>query len=119
VSNDCDEMRRLTTLTDAPKIAPFESCIACFKGDTRTAVLLEGEAEWHIAALMHWAGLDQETATATFQVYAEQNLGCDPGMVPSGRVENGFRLCRDCARKTGVEVSEVVPGTVGHVYVQP
>jgi len=104
-------------VTDFPRIAPFDSCIACFKGDTRTVVLLEGEAEWCIVALSRWAGIGLEEAQATFLVYAEHDLDCEPGMVPDGRIEHGFRLCRECAEQTSVEVSE--PGKVGHVYAQP
>jgi hypothetical protein len=100
-----------------PKVAPYESCTACFKGDTTTAVQLEGEAEWQIAALMHWAGLAQDEAAATFLVCAEYTLGCEPGLVPSGRFACGFRLCRDCAARTTVEVTEL--GEAGPVYAQP
>jgi hypothetical protein len=39
---------------------------------------------------------------------AEQELGCDPGMVPAGEVTIAFRLCRSCAEKgTRVEVGEL------------
>jgi hypothetical protein len=38
-------------MTPVPMMAPWDSCIGCFAGDTKTAFAVEGEAEWHIAAL--------------------------------------------------------------------
>jgi hypothetical protein len=32
-------------MTDVPRVAPYESCVACFRGDTDTAFVLRGEAE--------------------------------------------------------------------------
>jgi hypothetical protein len=93
------------------------SCVSCFKGDTDTVFAVEGVAEWCIASLMRFADLDQETATATFEVFCVTNLGCDPGTVPAGRIEVGFRLCPDCAERTGARLS--VPGEHGIVYTQP
>ena len=104
-------------MSGVPRVAPYESCIACFKGDTTTALLSEGDAEWHIVTLMKGAGLTQAEAVATFRLYAEQDLGCDPGMVPDGRFVFGHRLCRECARKTGAKVVEL--GESGPAYVQP
>ena len=101
----------------ARPVAPFQSCISCFRGDTKTVVQAEGEAEWHIAALMHWAGLPSEQATATFLFYCEHELGCEPGRVPDGRFTHAFRLCRDCAARTGVDAVEV--GKPGAVHAQP
>jgi len=95
-----------------PKVAPTESCIACSKAETRTVVLVEGEAEWHIAALMRFVSLPQAEASGTFRAY----FGCDPGIVPRVRVACAFRLCRDCADKTGARVTEI--GQSGIVYAQ-
>jgi hypothetical protein len=102
---------------DLPKIAPYRSCVSCLKGDTSTAVQTEGEAEWCAAALSHFAGIDTETATTMVEMHAEEELGCEPGMVPAGRIAFTFRLCRDCARRTGVDVTEL--GERGRVYAQP
>jgi hypothetical protein len=95
-----------------PNVAPLESCIACFKGNTRTVVLVEGEAEWHMAALRRFVGLSQAEVSGIFRAY----FGCDPAMVPSVRVSCAFRLCRDCADKTGARVTEI--GQPGIVYAQ-
>jgi hypothetical protein len=88
---------------ETPKVAPLESCIACSDGDTRTVVLIEGEAEWHIAALMRLVGITQTEASGIFRAY----FGCGPGMVPRVRVACSFRLCRDCADKTGARVTGI------------
>jgi hypothetical protein len=99
-----------------PAVAPYRSCIVCFKGDTLTALALQGSAEWCIAGLMR-VGLDRESAEATFRSWAEDVLGCDPGMVPVGRVTMGVRLCRECAKRTGTNVGESAAGMP--VYAEP
>jgi hypothetical protein len=114
---DTEEVASMQRKGTFPPFAPFQSCISCLKGDTQTAVYVEGEAEWHIAALMHWAGLPSDQADATFLYYCEHELGCEPGLVPDGRFRHGFRLCRDCATRTGAKV--VAVGEAGPVYVQP
>jgi hypothetical protein len=99
-----------------PTVAPYNSCVACFKGDTTTTYGTRGEAEFHIAALHAMAGLPMEQANATFTVMAERELGCDPGKVPGGTFDIFVRLCRDCARRTGVRVGKLdeVP-----LYLEP
>ena len=104
------------------KVAPYNSCIACFRGDTTTVLALKGGAEWIIAAMHKAAGLSLEEASATFHVIAEQEIGCDPGMVPVGRLDFAVRLCRDCAAKTGATVAELADFKTGAAvagYVQP
>jgi hypothetical protein len=97
---------------DQPLVARYESCIACFRGDTSTAFAVVGEAEWAIAGLHALAGIPLDQAEATILVFAQQELGCDPGMVPAGVSTFTIRLCRDCARKTGVEVGSLDAGTI-------
>ena len=58
-----------------------------------------------------------DEATATFLVFVEHELGCEPGLVPGGRFGSGFRLCRDCAASTNAEVTEM--GQPAICYVQP
>lgn len=89
------------------KVTPYQSCIGCYRGDTTTVFLIEGEAEFIIAGIHKAAGLSLDEASATFQVIAGQEMGCDPGMVPVGRMTVGVRLCRECAAKTGTTVSEI------------
>jgi hypothetical protein len=69
-------------------------------------VVFEGEAEWIITAL-HRIGLPLDEAAATFGVIAEEQYGCDHGFVPTGRITEGFRLCRACARKADTNVASV------------
>jgi hypothetical protein len=85
-----------------PTVAPFESCIACFRGDTPTFFWVDGDAEFHVAALLRLAGLPPDQAEVTILAYCERELGCEPGLVPGGRFQ--FRLCRECAKKTGARV---------------
>ena len=59
-----------------------------------------------------WRGIPLDQAKGTFLVYAEQDLGCHPGMVPTGVLTLSIRLCRDCARKTGAEVGELTSGEI-------
>jgi hypothetical protein len=88
-------------------VAPFNSCIACFRGDTTTGYGTRGEAEFHIVALHRMAGLPLEEASGTFAVIAKRELGCDPGKVPGGTFDIFVRLCPDCARRTGTRVGKL------------
>jgi hypothetical protein len=90
---------------DLPIVAPFESCIVCFAGDTTTCIAFEGEAEWMIAGL-HKIGLPVDQAQATFLFIAASELGCEPGTVPDGRFTEVVRLCQRCAEKANVPVGE-------------
>jgi hypothetical protein len=103
-------------MPEGMRVAPYKSCVACYRGDVSTAILLEGEAEFHVAALRKLAGIPPDQAKATLLVFAEHELGCDPGKVPTGRCQGGFRLCRDCAEKTNAHIVE--PGGTGG-YTQP
>jgi hypothetical protein len=82
-------MHEQGTLPDVPSVAPWESCIRCFKGDTGTGFWVEGEAEWCMAGLMVFADLPERDATAVIEHYAQTELGCAPGMVPAGRIKVG------------------------------
>lgn len=95
-------------MSPTPKVAPFESCVSCLKGDTTTAFAVKGSAEAAIAALHLKGGLSVEDAEATVLAYAEHELGCDPGKVPGGDEHVFvFRLCRECAEQTRVSVGEL------------
>jgi len=62
----------------ANRVAPFQSCVVCSKGDTDTAVGFRGEAEWCIAALSK-LGMPLDQAEATFLYFAEQELDSSVG----------------------------------------
>ena len=103
-----------------PEVAPYRSCIACFKGDTDTGFVIQGESEWIMVAMHKLAGIPLADARATFAYWAEDVMGCDPGMVPVGEVTHAVRLCRDCARKTGVTLAPNVEAKGDlPTYVQP
>lgn len=89
-----------------PQVAPFESCVACFKGDTTTGVAVRGEFEFTSPRFTRVAGIPLDEAAATGKVLAAQEMGCDPGMVPVGEFTVAIRLCRDCAAKTGTPVAD-------------
>jgi hypothetical protein len=91
--------------------APFDSCIACHKGDTTTALALEGEAQFVMAGIHYLTGVPLDQAKAFVDLYVHEEFGCDLGMVPREDIRVGVRLCRSCAARTGVEVGspEAVP----------
>jgi hypothetical protein len=88
----------------APRVAPFDSCIGCYRSGVNTGFAAEGEADFIMVVLQKAAGIAPEEARTTFNAYAEQGLGCVPGEVPTGRVSLAFRLCRDCAEQHGCQV---------------
>jgi hypothetical protein len=83
--------------------APYQSCFGCFKGDTTTGLILEGEAEWIIAALGVIGVPEKEVHDFVYGI-AEERYGCDPGHVPVADMEIAFRMCADCAGKAHIEV---------------
>ena len=88
----------------APRVAPANSCIGCYRGDVNTGFAAEGEAEFIVVVLQKAAGISPEEARTTFNVYAQQSFSCAPGELPTGRVSLTFRLCRDCAEEHGCQV---------------
>jgi hypothetical protein len=93
-------------MKDVPRVAPFDACVSCFKGDTTTVAVVEGSAEFHIVSLQKLAGLTLKEAYATFDVMSGQQYGTDPGKVPVGDPTGAIRLCSDCAAKTGAQIVE-------------
>jgi hypothetical protein len=72
-------------------IAPFESCMSCYKGDTVTAVAFYGSREYVVAALMVGVGVEEPVA---IQLVSDHYNGL-PFVV---------RLCCECAERTGLTV---------------
>lgn len=101
------------------RVAPFESCLVCLRGDVDTAFGLRGSAEFSIAFLIAKLEMQDDEATQCMAVYYEQEFGCDPGMVPDGLVEVAIRLCRRCAAKKGIAVSSVATSTGLRTYSSP
>jgi hypothetical protein len=63
-------------------------------------------------------GIPLDQADAVVMQFAEHELGCDPGKVPVGEITYAIRLCRDCARKTGVAVMPNTEGDPLPLYMQ-
>lgn len=97
-------------------VAPFESCTRCFRGDTTTGFWLDGEAEWVIVAIHRLAGIPLDQVEAMIAL-CEQELGM--GEVPARRIQQGVRLCRDCAGELGTEVGELSSEGIVLGYTQP
>ena len=89
-----------------PKVAPFESCVACLRGDTNTGLALEGEGEWVIAGLMRME-IPKRDATVLVEDAAVERYGCDPGKLPVEVMQIPYRVCAECAAKAGLTVGPV------------
>lgn len=87
-------------------VAPFEGCIACYAGDTRTLIQFRGEPNWLIAGLMK-LGLEQELARGIVLAYAAEELGCEPGTAPP-EMQATYRVCRKCAAKAKLPVDTLI-----------
>ena len=97
--------------------APYQSCVVCYRGDTTTAVVIQGVAEFHIFFLMRKLGLPEDEAAGTVRACAHYELGHDLGTVPVGQYTVAVRLCRQCAEFFDVQIGELggkLPG-----YAQP
>jgi hypothetical protein len=94
--------------------APYEPCIGCDKGGTTTAFAIRGEPEFAAAVLQTAADISPEEAAGAIEVWAELECGYEPGKLPDWLDGFVFRLCRDCAGKTGAKVAglsgDVQPG---------
>jgi hypothetical protein len=82
------------------------SCVLCLHG-TDTGMLLQGEAEWLVGAIRQ-LGVSAEGA-ATMVTASFADLGCDPGLVPTSRLEMLVSICSRCAAAAGVPTA---PGQV-------
>ena len=87
------------------QVAPFNSCVVCFKGDVSTAVGFIGEAEWLMAGL-EVAGVPNNQAIAMVERQAAEQYGCDAGHVPEGEMQMAMRICPECAAKANFPVGE-------------
>jgi hypothetical protein len=104
-----------------PKVAPFESCTSCLRGDTTTVMVLVGSAEWLVSGLNRGAGIPMEEALQMVRFLAEDKYGCEPGdVLPWMRMD--LRLCTECAAKTGgsvAEVADILAGVPYPAYTEP
>jgi hypothetical protein len=74
------------------------SCIVCGCG-TDTGLGVNGVFEC-VAALLELLGMPDKEAEATALHFAEREIGCEPGMAPSGVHTWFVRLCAECAARS-------------------
>lgn len=94
-----------------------EMCINCYKPETSTAMVVSGDIDWLAAALHTFAGLPMEQAGAT-----AEEIYRDHEATPNQRNQSIIRLCRACAKKTGVPVysmDEIKDGAELRGVIQP
>jgi hypothetical protein len=104
-------------MTNTPLIAPYDSCIGCFRGDVDTAVAFRGEAEFIMAGLHVMCGIPEDQSEALVHMYAREDLGCEPGMVPGGEFTMIVQLCQECADRTGAHKTRAPVGTFDAIPV--
>lgn len=104
------------------KAEPLDRCVSCLNDHTTTIVVMDGDAAFHVAALERLGALPRDRAQATMY----DNFRNVYGFAPDAVLEEGFlldfRLCQECAAKTGAEVvsaKDVFDGKPAPVYVQP
>lgn len=77
----------------------IDTCISCYKPETVSAMVVVGDIDWLAASLNVFAGIPTEEANATAEeIYQDYSAERNQTLV---------RLCRDCAKKTGVPVHNV------------
>jgi hypothetical protein len=86
--------------------APYQSCLACFKGDVSTIFSIEGEFEFSAVFLEKQLGIEPKEAVATLrEILGDMGHKLAPGAVPAGILLIHFRLCQECADKAGIRVA--------------
>jgi hypothetical protein len=80
------------------------SCIGCGQG-TDTAVVLRGEADWHLEFL-GVMGLSQDEAVAMLASgHPRWREEARHGLVPGEVLKHGYRVCQHCAAKAHMTVA--------------
>jgi hypothetical protein len=99
------------TSATIPEVAPFESCLVCFRGDVPTGVAFEGEAEYLTASLVV-LGIPEDQASALVKLQAHDEYGCDVGFVPTCDMLGRYRVCTSCAGPSPFEVCDLRNGMI-------
>jgi hypothetical protein len=94
-----------------------EPCIRCFKPETNRGFMVDGDAEWTVAALHEFGGVPMNEALAMVQErYTAE------GWTTDHREQTTVRLCRGCAEVTGAPVyalTSLCDGAAVRGVVQP
>ncbi len=78
-----------------PVVAPHDSCIACFRGDTPTGLFFCGSHATHVA--IHLVlGIPEDQAHAS-TTYAYEKAGLTK---PEDQLTCRYTICKACASKT-------------------
>jgi hypothetical protein len=96
-----------------PPVAPWEACVACFRGDTKTRFAMRGTFTAHVCLLEH-IGLPLDQAEACANASYDQK-GEPNGEVPLTLV---YCICEDCATTENGRVPVEVPGPNGELHVK-
>jgi hypothetical protein len=83
-----------------PSVAPFDSCIACFKGDVKPAITFEGSFELVVAGLLVLGLPNDQAEAVVFHGLKRQGINADENGVPDGDLRMTFVCCSDCAAPT-------------------
>jgi hypothetical protein len=79
-----------------------EMCISCYKPETTTAMVVHGDIDWLAAVLNNYAMVPMKEAMDT-----AEEIYRDHEATPQSINTNIIRLCRACAKKTGVPVHDM------------
>jgi hypothetical protein len=79
-----------------------EMCINCYKPETSTAFIVHGDIDWLAAAINRFGGVPMKEAMDT-----AEEIYRDHDATPGPKNTNIIRLCRACAKKTGVPVHDM------------
>lgn len=89
------------------KVAPYDACVACLRGDTTTGFGLRGEPIWFMAVLHSKIGLSPERAQDLVEA-AVESMGFAPSALQEQlQIEIDVRVCSECASTHDLEVGEL------------
>jgi len=102
------------TTTTPPETAGL--CLACLT-PTDTVLGFRGDAEFHVAAVMHITKESMDDALATYR----NATGADPDKVIDGVHDVAFRLCEKCASRAKLPRKPVLLTPFAEIptFVQP
>lgn len=94
-----------------------EMCVCCYKPETSCAMIVSGDIDWLAAALNRFAGVPMSEAMGT-----AEEIYKDHEATPNQRNMSIIRLCRSCAKRTGVpvhDIDKIVGGAELAAVIQP